>query len=148
VRRDALDALERRVLARGGAEELRRRHRGTRLGGEERVARGWTDYRDGSSAAPIEAHAREVHYDVLRREGFSEERAREIAAESSELQARELERWRGERLVGPAGERAPAVRASGWDVRSILPASLLSDEDRRELEARRVAADGSSRVGK
>lgn len=134
------DALERRIRARGGPGELERRHRGTRLGHEERVALGWTDYRDAGSAAPIETHAREVHYDVLRREGFDADRAREIAAESSELQARELERWRGERLVGPAGA-TPRAERSGWDVRSILPGALLSDADREELEARRAGRD-------
>lgn len=122
------DPLRRAVakrLERVGADRLRQRHAGTRLGVESRVAQGWAEYRDGGSAAPIEQHAREVHYDVLRREGFSADRAREIAAESSEVQARELERMRGEGGV-LAGARAPR-EPSGFDIRSILP-SALTDE--------------------
>jgi len=94
------DAI-RRLLARPGARErLERRARGTRLGVEARVAPGWTEYREGNA---IEQHAREVHYDVLRREGFDRQRAREIAAESSERQAEELARIRGDRLVVSGG---------------------------------------------
>lgn len=122
-----IDATK-RYRSPGAAERARKRHQGTRLGYQARVALGWTEYRDTSgSSSPIEQHAREVHYDVLRREGFDPDRAREIAAQSSELQARELERWRGEGSVGPTPVRS-APQPSGFRIESILPAAITRDE--------------------
>lgn len=137
------DAIERLVERRGGAAALRRRAEGTRLGVESRVAPGWADYRDGGRTDAIERHAHEVHYDVLRREGVPADRAREIAAESSERQARELDRIRGESGARPT--LAPAVRTSGWNMRSLLPDSLLTDDERAERA--RVIAERDARLG-
>lgn len=131
------DLAERIVARRGGADAQRRRHVGTRLGIESRVAPGWAEYREGNA---IERHTREVHYDVLRREGIDADRAREIAAESSERQARELERIRGEG-GSPRATLAPAARTSGWDIRRILPDSLLTDEERAARAAEIVERD-------
>lgn len=85
------------------------RVRGTFLGREGGVAPGWTEY---DNSGTVERHTREIHEDVLRREGCSADRAREIAASSAEQQARLLETWRGEGRPAPdhrgsAGFRTP-----------------------------------------
>lgn len=102
------------------------------------VAPGWAEYR--GERGNLERHTFEVHRDILRREGFDRDRATEIARESSERQAIEVDRLRGEVLravpVDTEG-RARPVR-SGWDIRKILPSALLSDEDRAELELART----------
>lgn len=114
--------------------------RGTRIGIPARVGGAWREYRgpDGSGA-DVERHAREVHYDILRREGFDPDRARQIAAESSEEQHRLVDRMRSEgaELVSVPDRRSFAP-PSGFRVESILPMSLLSDEERAEVEARRA----------
>lgn len=80
----------RRALPRDAQRETYERTQ-TRLGRVSPVAPGLADY---DSPAEIERRAREIHYDVLRREGTDRDRALEIAADSSEQQARLLERQR------------------------------------------------------
>lgn len=104
-----------------------RRQRGTRLGYEPVVQAGWSEYGKGN----VERHAREVHYDVLRREGFDAERAREISARSAEHQERLSDEMRA-RKSAEGTERA-AQRLS-----SLLPDAFLTDEERAE-RARQIA---------
>lgn len=109
-----------------------RRHRGTRLGFAPRVAPAWSEYRDQRGNLENPVIAREVHYDVLRREGFDADRARQIAAESSEKQHRLAEEMRGERR-GPALERqAERLRSSGFKLSTLLPDAFLTDEERAQ----------------
>jgi hypothetical protein len=96
----------RRILDRLPRSEQRERYERTqtRLGRRSPVAPGLADY---DSAAEIERRAREIHYDVLRREGTDRDRALEIAADSSEQQARLLERQR------EAAREAAAISLAG-----------------------------------
>lgn len=84
--------LSRRV----SAGRVRYEREQTRLGRASPVKAGWSEY---DSSAEVERRAAEIHYDVLRREGFDADRAREIAASSADQQARLLERAREERTA-------------------------------------------------
>lgn len=88
--------------------------RGTRIGIADPVTPAWGGY----ERREVEAHAREVHYDVLRSSGFGRERAREISSASSEQQAHLLDEHRGETLR-PAALRPPR-EPSGFDIRSVI----------------------------
>lgn len=115
-----------------------RRQRGTRLGYEPVVQAGWSEYGPRS----VERHAREVHYDVLRREGFDAERAREISARSAEHQERLSDEMR-------ARKSAEGTERQAQRLASLLPDAFLTEEQRaeraREIAAReaRLASDGS-----
>jgi hypothetical protein len=74
--------------------------RGTRLGVETQVSPGWSEYR-----GEIERRPEEVHYDVLRREGFSRDRAREIARQSADRQGYLLDEHRAEQGIPTEGSR-------------------------------------------
>lgn len=121
--------------------------RGTRIGIPARVGGAWREYREADGrGVDVERHAREVHYDVLRREGFDADRARQISARSSEEQQRLTERMReeGQQLVS-VPVRRPALPPSGFRVESLLPASFLSDEERAAREAEVAERDAALR---
>lgn len=74
---------------------------GTRIGIPDKVSSAWSGYEQRD----VESHAAKVHYDVLRESGFSRDRAREIAAKSSEQQARLLEEHRDDHGLPTVGSR-------------------------------------------
>jgi hypothetical protein len=97
---------------------------GNRLGIPDSVS--WDRY----SRTDIERYGREVHVEVLRESGFDRDRAREIADQSADGQARQLDSMR-ESAAGAAHGPSPLSRAPGRppDWSALGPACLLPEGD-------------------
>jgi hypothetical protein len=84
----------------------------------------WSRY----SRAETERHAREIHYDVLRQSGFDADRAREIAHESADGQARQLDKQRDD-AQRSRGVAVAASRPTPPDWRRHVPACVFEGLD-------------------
>ncbi|HYF25970.1 MAG TPA: hypothetical protein VD931_09555 [Baekduia sp.] len=96
---------------------------GNRLGIPDRAS--WDRY----SRKDVEAHAREVHVEVLRESGFDRDRACEIADQSADSQARQLDTMR-ESAAGAAPTSLLSPRAPGRppDWSALVPSRVLGGD--------------------